>query len=204
MLVVWLGLVLFLKPLRVQWWHYRLSQAANETQQLHYFRLLCVAGECDATRGQIVEMVCAEPRSDDWSSVNLLAQFTCGEVADDLGQIALHHEVPLVRAQAIEHLGMMKCEASVSVLVACLRDQAIYEGKTYYGRLDEAALREAMGRQDRLEETALALEARPAVSDVAAASLSMITSQSCGFRSQDEAALREQAIDCWEALCPPK
>ncbi len=131
------------------------------------------------------------------AAVRAYGEFDCATVVGPLSRAARTHAVPLVRAQAVEELGALRCAEAVPALIDALGDNVQYEGSTRLDELDEQALGILLEARAPAVGDSLTLQQFRSVSDQAAFSLRLITGQSFGFRSTDDAERRLAAQLAW-------
>ncbi len=130
-------------------------------------------------------------------AVHAYGEFDCATVVGPLSRAARTHALPLIRAQAVEQLGSSRCDGAVPALIDALEDNAQYEGSTRLDELDEQALGLLLEKGEPATGGPLTLRKFLTVSDQAAFSLRLITGQSFGFRSTDDAERRLAAQLAW-------
>ena len=130
-------------------------------------------------------------------AVHAYGEFDCAAAFGPLSRAARTHALPLVRAQAVEELGALRCAEAVPALIDALEDNVQYEGSTRFDELDEQALGILLEERVSAAGDPLTLRKFRTVSDQAAFSLRLITGQSFGFRSTDDAGRRFAAQLAW-------
>ena len=130
-------------------------------------------------------------------AVHAYGEFDCATAVGPLSRAARTHSLPLVRAQSVEELGALRCAGAVPALIDSLGDNVRYEGSTRLDELDEQALGLVLEERALAAGVPLTLRKSRMVSDQAAFSLRLITGQSFGFRSTDDAERRLAAQLAW-------
>ncbi len=131
------------------------------------------------------------------AAVRAYGEFDCATAVGPLSRAARTHALPLVRAQAVEELGALRCAEAVPALIDALGDNVQYEGSTRLDELDEQALGILLEEGEPAAGQPLTLRKCRTVSDQAAFSLRLITGQAFGFRSTDDAGRRHAAQLGW-------
>ena len=131
------------------------------------------------------------------AAVRAYGAFDCVTVVGPLSRAARTHALPLVRAQAVEELGALRCAEAVPALIDALGDNVRYQGSTRLDELDEQALGILLKERAPAAGEPLILRKFHTVSDQAAFNLRLITGQSFGFRSTDDAERRLAAQLAW-------
>lgn len=132
-------------------------------------------------------------------AVSELVPFGCAEASATLCSAARDHPSAQVRAQAVEHLGHMRCGEAVPTLIEVLGDDSSYDGPTILERIDSEAIKLLAQRRSPADGDALTVRHFETVSDQAAFSLHLITGQEFGFESTDLPDRRNSARDEWRA-----
>ncbi len=130
-------------------------------------------------------------------AIHAYGEFECITTVGPLSRAARTHALALVRAQAVEELGALRCTEAVPALIDALGDNVQYEGSTRLDELDEQALGILLEEHVPAAGDPLTLRKFRTVSDQAAFSLRLITGQSFGFRSTDDAERRLAAQFAW-------
>ncbi len=130
------------------------------------------------------------------AAVGAYASYDCEVASAPLCQIAREHPLVLLRVQAIEQLGYMRCTEAMPTLIDALADEEPYDGATLLEELDQRAL-DLLSQQRHEDDQPIRLRGFQAVSDQAAFSLRFITGQSFGFSSTDEPERRKAAQTAW-------
>lgn len=131
------------------------------------------------------------------SATIALAEFDCQAVREILCEIAGRHQTPIVRAQAFQQLGYLRCREAIPELIAGLGDMATYEGSTVLDRFDEEVIKLLNARSPESSSSPYSSARSRIVADQAAVSLRMITGESFGFLSSDGSQRRRAAQTAW-------
>jgi HEAT repeat protein len=174
------------------------SALADSVEQVREMAVIGLAIRRDpAILAELETMVGSQNQETALTAVHAYGEFDCACAVGPLTRAARTHAIGLIRAQAVEELGALRCGEAVPALIDALGDNVQYEGSTRFDELDEQAL--GIMRKDRApaEGEPLTLQKFRTVSDQAAFSLRLITGESFGFRSTDDAERRLSAQLAW-------
>lgn len=132
-------------------------------------------------------------------AVSELVPFGCDVACATLCRTAREHLSAQVRAQAVEHLGRMRCGEAIPTLIEVLGDDSSYGGPTMLEQIDNEVLKLLAQQRSQTDAEALTVRHFETVSDQAALSLRLITGQAFGFESTDLPDRRNSARDAWRA-----
>gem|GEM_PF-2614249 len=174
------------------------SALADSVEQVREMAVMGLAIRRDpALLAELETMVGSRNQETALTAVRAYGEFDCGCAVGPLTRVVRTHANSLVRAQAVEELGALRCGEAVPALIDALGDNVQYEGSTRLAQLDEQAL--AILRKERGPAVSepVTLQKFRTVSDQAAFSLRLITGESFGFRSTDDAERRLSAQLAW-------
>lgn len=132
-------------------------------------------------------------------AVSELVPFGCEVACAPLCRAARDHPSAQVRAQAVEHLGHMRCEDAIATLIEVLDDDASYHRPTVLEQLDAEALKLLAQQKSSTGAEALTVLHCETVSDQAAFSLHLITGQAFDLESAGPREHRDVLRDKWRA-----
>jgi len=174
------------------------SALTDSVEQVREMAVVGLAIRRDpAILAELETMVGSQNQETALVAVHAYGEFDCAMTAAPLSRAARTHALPLVRAQAAEELGALRCAEAVSALIDVLGDNVPYEGSTRLDELDEQALGILLKERPPAVGDPLTLQKSRTVSDQAAFSLRLITGHSFGFRSTDDAERRLAAQLAW-------
>jgi len=174
------------------------SVLADSVEQVRERAVVSLAIRRDpALLAELETMVGSRNQETALVAVCAYGEFDCAIAVGPLSRVARTHAVPLVRAQAVEELGALRCVEAVPALMDALGDNVQYEGSTRSDELDVQVL--GILRKERMPAVGepLTFQKFRTVSDQAAFSLRLIAGRSFGFRSTDEAERRLAAQLAW-------
>ncbi len=174
------------------------SALTDSVEQVREMAVVALAIRHDpAILAELETMVGSQNQETALAAVHAYGKFDCATAVGSLSRAARTHALPLIRAQAVEELGALRCGEAVPALIDALGDNVQYEGSTRLDELDERALGILLEERAPAAGDPLTLQKLRAVSDQAAFSLRLITGQSFGFRSTDDAGRRLAAQLAW-------
>ncbi len=132
-------------------------------------------------------------------AVSELVPCGCDLACATLCRTSRDHLSAQVRAQAVEHLGQMRCGEAIATLIEVLGDDSSYSVPTTLEQIDSEALKLLAQQRSPTDGEALTVRHFETVSDQAAFSLRLITGQAFGFGSTDLPDRRNSARDEWRA-----
>lgn len=122
--------------------------------------------------------------------------YGCEVASAPLCRMAREHDSALMRAHAIEQLGLMRCEEATPTLIEALTDDARYGSSTLLEEIDRQALN-LLSEKRRADEAPIRLGNCRMVSEKAAFSLRLITRRSFEFHCGDRPEERQAAQTAW-------
>ena len=174
------------------------SALTDSVEQVREMAVVALAIRRDpAILAELEMMVRSRNQETALVAIHAYGEFDCDTAVRPLSRAARAHALPLVRAQAVEQLGALRCGEAVPALIDALGDNVQYEGLTRLDEIDEQALGILLEEDEPAVGEPLTLRKFRTVSDQAAFSLRLITGQSFGFRSTDDAERRLAAQLAW-------
>ncbi len=174
------------------------SALTDSVEQVRELAVVALAVRRDtAILAELEMMVRSRNQETALVAIHAYGEFDCDTAVRPLSRVARAHALPLVRAQAVEQMGALRCAEAVPALIEALGDNVKYEGSTRLDELDEQALGILLEEGAPAAGEPLTLRKFRTVSDQAAFSLRLITGQSFGFRSTDDAGRRHSAQLAW-------
>lgn len=129
-------------------------------------------------------------------AVEAYTHYGCEVAGAPLCRVARAHDSAMMRAHAIEQLGLMRCEEAIPTLIEALTDDAWYGSSTLLEDLDLQAL-SLLSEQGGAVELPFRLDNCRMVCGTAAFSLRLISRQSFEFHCGDRPEERLSAQTAW-------
>lgn len=129
-------------------------------------------------------------------AVETYTYYGCEVASPPLCRVAREDDSALMRAQAIEQLGLMRCEKAIPILIEALTDDARYGSSTLLEEIDLQAL-SLLSEEGGAIESPFRLDHCRMVSGNAAFSLRLITRRSFEFHCGDRPEEHRSAQSAW-------